>query len=205
MKAPCFFSNALFFRLLAVASLVVGCSLPVMAAQGSGGTVQSAGKEKTRPVVEECKRCHDVAMYQRELKSSAHALDKDKKEISCEQCHHFHFNPLTSYYARDEYYNKKIFPPGAFDRRAMQATARKSMQAEKCQACHKDLYKNVKGEPISEIGKLCHDAFLGKNGETRRTCAGCHINIAHLPPFDRDQPYNAEFAKKLAEKEGETK
>ncbi len=157
-------------------------------------------KPGDRPVVEECKRCHDVAEYQRELKASSHAVDKDKKPISCEQCHHFHFNPLTSYYARDEYYDKKIFPPGTFDRRKMQETARKTMQAEKCQACHKDLYKNAKGEPISEIGKLCHDAYLGKNGETRRTCAGCHINIAHLPPFDRKQPYNAEFAKKLAEK-----
>jgi len=179
--------------------------LVVVVAVMTGPRISQAADMKKpgdRPVVEECKRCHDVAEYERELKASPHAVDKDKKPISCEQCHHSHFNSLTSYYARDEYYDKKIFPPGTFDRRKMQETARKTMQAEKCQACHKDLYKNAKGEPISEIGKLCHDAYLGKNGETRRTCAGCHINIAHLPPFDRKQPYNAEFAKKLAEMEG---
>lgn len=190
MKVPWFFRNAQVTQLVVGFSLVVSFSVSAMAAQ-----------EQARPVVEECMRCHDVKVYQSELKSSPHAFDKDKKEISCEQCHHFHFNSLTSYYARDEYYDKKIFEPGTFDRREMQETARKSMQAEKCQACHKDLFKNTKDEPISEIGRLCHDAFLGKNGETRRTCAGCHINIAHLPPFDREQPYNAAFAKKLIEEQ----
>ncbi len=185
-----------FSSLFAAVLLVTGwCSV------AAAGDKVPAG---TRPIVEECKRCHDVAMYERELKASPHAVDKDNKPITCDQCHHFHFNPLTSYYARDEYYDKKIFPPGAFDRREMQVTARKSMKAEKCQACHKDLYKNVKGEPISEIGRLCHDAFLGKNGETRRTCTGCHLNIAHLPPFDRDRPFNAVFAKKLMENQPES-
>ncbi len=190
MKGAC--RSVIHFSSLLAAMLLVAawCSLAAAADKAPA---------KARPVVEECKRCHDVAMYQRELQASPHALDKDKKPITCDQCHHFHFNPLTSYYARDEYYDKKIFPPGSFDRRKMQATARKSMQAAKCQACHKDLYKNAKGEPISEIGRLCHDAFLGKNGETRRTCAGCHINIAHLPPFDRERPFNAGFAKKLME------
>ncbi len=188
MKVPWFCGKVQIGQLVAGVSLVMCLCVPVLAAQ-----------EQARPVAEECMRCHDVKMYQRELKSSSHAVDKNQKEISCEQCHHFHFNSLTSYYARDEFYDKKIFSPGTFDRRKMQETARKSMQSEKCQACHKDLYKNTKDEPISEIGRLCHDAFLGKNGETRRTCAGCHINIAHLPPFDREQPYNAEFTKKLSE------
>ena len=195
MKVPC--CRVIYFPLLFSTVLFV----TGLCTQAGAADTPST---KNRPVVEECKRCHDVAMYQKELKASPHAVDKDKKEITCDKCHHFHFSPLTSYYARDEYYDKKIFPPGAFDRRKMQVTARKSMKAEKCQACHKDLYKNVKGEPISEIGRLCHDAFLGKNGETRRTCAGCHINIAHLPPFDRERPFNAEFAKKLAE-EGQKK
>jgi len=199
MKVPCFFSNAHLLRLLAVASLVIGCCLPVMAAGDSGQQGQPAVKHPDRPAVEECKRCHDVKMYQFELQNSVHAFDKDKKVISCEQCHNFHFSPLTSYYARDEYYDKKIFEPGSFDRRKMQANARKAIQAEKCQACHKDLFKNTKGEPISEIGRLSHDAFLGKNGETRRTCAGCHINIAHLPEFDRYLQVNAEFAQKIME------
>jgi len=199
MKVPCFFSNANVLRLLAVTSLVLGCCLPVMAAQGSDEKALPAVDEKARPIVEECKRCHDVKMYQFELKNSVHAFDKDKKEITCDQCHHFHYSPLTSYYARDEYYDKKIFEPGTFDRRKIQANARNSIKAEKCQACHKDLYKNTKDEPISEIGRLSHDAFLGKNGETRRTCAGCHINTAHLPEFDRYLQVNAEFAKKIKE------
>ncbi len=197
MKVPCLFSNAYLLRLLAAAALVVGCSLPVMAAEGVEQNDPSVSVKPARPAVEECMRCHDVKTYQFELKNSVHAFDKDKKEISCEQCHHFHFSPLTSYYARDEYYDKKIFEPGAFDRRKIQANARNSIEAEKCQACHKDLYKNSKDEPISEIGRLCHDAFLGKNGETKQTCAGCHINIAHLPEFDRNLSVNAEFAQKI--------
>jgi len=152
-----------------------------------------------RPPVEECMRCHDVKQYQHELKNSVHAFDKDKKVISCEQCHVFHFSPLTSYYARDAYYDKKIFEPGTFDRRRMQGNARQTDLTAKCQECHKDLSKNVKGEAISMIGGLAHDAFLGKNGTTRKTCAGCHINIAHLPVFDMDLTINAEFTKKLAE------
>jgi len=64
-----------------------------------------------RPPVEECMRCHDVKQYQYELKNSVHAFDKDKKIINCEQCHVFHFSPLTSYYARDEYYDKKYLNP----------------------------------------------------------------------------------------------
>lgn len=199
MKIPCCFSRANCFRLLVVASLAVGWGMPVMAAQGFDGQELPIVDETNRPIVEECKRCHDVKMYRFELKNSPHAFDKDKKEITCDQCHHFHYNPLTSYYARDEYYDKKIFEPGTFDRRKIQANARKSIKAEKCQACHKDLYKNTKGEPISEIGRLSHDAFLGKNGETRRTCAGCHINTAHLPEFDRYLQVNAEFAKRIME------
>ncbi len=161
-----------------------------------GGNASAAD----RPPVEECMRCHEVKQYQHELKNSVHAFDKDKKEISCEQCHIFHFNPLTSYYARDEYYDKKIFAEGTFDRRRMQSNARQTDLTAKCQECHKDLTKNAKGDgAVSQIGALAHDAFLGKNGTTRKTCAGCHINIAHLPVFDKDLTINAEFAKKLAE------
>ena len=152
-----------------------------------------------RPTVEECMRCHDVKQYQYELKNSVHAFDKDKKIINCEQCHVFHYSPLTSYYARDEYYDKKIFEPGTFDRRRMQGNARLTDLTVKCQECHKDLTKDAKGEPISMIGGLAHDAFLGKNGTTRKTCQGCHINMGHLPDFDQDLMINAEFTKKLAD------
>ena len=153
-----------------------------------------------RPPVEECMRCHDVKQYQHELKFSSHAFDKDKKVISCEQCHVFHFSPLTSYYARDEYYDKKIFEPGTFDRAKMQKNARLTDITAKCQECHKDLTKNAKGDgPVSQLGGLAHDAFLGKNGTTRKTCSGCHVNIGHLPEFDMDLMIKAEFAKKLSE------
>jgi len=175
-------------KLVAMAA-ALGCVLV------SGGIASAAD----RPAVEECMRCHDVKQYQYELKNSVHAFDKDKKEISCEQCHVFHFSPLTSYYARDEYYDKKIFDPGSFDRRKMQANARLTDLTAKCQECHKDLTKNVKGEAISQIGGLAHDAFLGKNGTTRKTCQGCHVNMGHLPEFDKDLMTNAEFAKRLAE------
>ena len=165
-----------------------------------GFSLGSTASAADRPPVEECMRCHDVKQYQYELKNSVHAFDKDKKEISCEQCHVFHFSPLTSYYARDSYYDKKIFEPGAFDRRKMQGNARQTDLTAKCQECHKDLTKNAKGDgPVSQLGGLAHDAFLGKNGTTRKTCAGCHINIAHLPVFDMDLTINAEFVKKLAE------
>lgn len=203
MKVPCYFSKATSLCLFAVAFIAICRCAPAVAAQDSEDSGPAAVEGEKRPVVEECKRCHDVKMYQFELKNSVHAVDRNKKEISCDQCHHFHYNPLTSYYARDEYYDKKIFEPGTFDRRKMQATARKSIKAEKCQACHKDLYKNTKDEPISEIGRLSHDAFLGKNGETRRTCAGCHINMAHLPEFDRYLEVNAEFAERIRKNQPE--
>ena len=175
---------------------VAGIAVSFGLVMALGSTVSAAD----RPPVEECMRCHDVKQYQYELKNSVHAFDKDKKEISCEQCHVFHFSPLTSYYARDKYYDKKIFDEGTFDRRRMQANARQTDLTAKCQECHKDLTKNAKGDAaVSQIGGLAHDAFLGKNGTTRKTCAGCHINIAHLPVFDMDLTINAAFAKKLAE------
>ncbi len=179
--------------LLKIAKAAAGIGLVVLS-----GTVSA----QERPVVEECLRCHDVKQYQYELKHSAHAFDKEKKEISCEQCHIFHYSPLTSYYARDKYYDKKIFEPGTFNRRKMQGNARHTDLTEKCMVCHSDLRKNTEGGPISMIGGLAHDAFLGKNGSTRKTCQGCHINMAHLPDFDRDLTINAEFAKKLAEASG---
>jgi len=152
-----------------------------------------------RPAVEECMRCHDVKTYQYEKKHSSHAFDTNNKEITCGQCHDFHFNPVTAYYAREKYFENKIFKPEDFDRKRMQQNVKKTVPAKKCQVCHEDLSKNVKGDPISEVGQLCHDAFEGKNGTTNRSCAGCHINMAHLPDFDRHLTVNTDFAMKLAE------
>ena len=46
-----------------------------------------------------------------------------------------------------------------------------------------------------------HDNYLDKNGSSRSGCAGCHRNIAHLPPEDRHYDANAAFASKLTFKE----
>jgi len=159
--------------------------------------ILSVAAAADRPVAEECMRCHDVKRYQYEISYSSHAKDKNGRPITCDQCHEPHFNPVTSYYARDEYYDKKIFQPGDFDRKSMQKNVQNSVPAKKCQVCHMDLAKDTEGKQISEIGQLCHDAFEGKNGSTGKNCAGCHGNIAHLPEFDRDLTKNAEFAKKL--------
>ena len=87
--------------------------------------------------------------------------------------------------------------PNRFDRRRLQKVARRFLPDENCRACHEDLLKDIKGEKISEIGRLCHEAYLGQNGNTKRGCAGCHFNLAHLPDFDRRHAFNARFAKNL--------
>jgi hypothetical protein len=71
---------------------------------------------------EECKKCHDVATYEKELKHSSHAFDKDKKIIKCDQCHALHFDPMDRYAGRDIY--DKIFNPEELNRRKMQKRAR---------------------------------------------------------------------------------
>ncbi|MDR2056057.1 MAG: cytochrome C, partial [Desulfovibrio sp.] len=65
-----------------------------------------------------------------------------------------------------------------------------------------DLYKDAKGEKgISEIGGISHDAYLGKNGQAKSNCAGCHANTAHLPEFDRRLDVNRDFAGRIRNKE----
>ena len=188
------------FRKLALASGIAAFALSCSISWAA----EKAGAGKTS-ILDECKRCHDVEAYVSELKASTHAFDKDKKPIQCDQCHTLHYDPITSYYARSEYADKKIFKPEDFNRRSLQENARGAIPPEKCQACHKDLYKNVKGEPISQLGDLCHEAFLGQTGSPHRNCAGCHMNIAHLPEFDKRYTFNADFAKRLAEQEGQKK
>lgn len=64
------------------------------------------------------------------------------------------------------------------------------------------MYKDAKGEkPVSEIGKLAHEAYLGKNGQAKSNCAGCHINMAHLPDFDRRLHVNKKFVERMDKKE----
>lgn len=136
------------------------------------------------------------------MEKSSHALTKDKQPMECRDCH-------IPYKFGGRYLFVKIVlgtrdviahhfgDPENLDRRQMQITARRYIPDENCLKCHEDLMKNVKDEELSEVGRLSHDAYLGKNGQTRRGCAGCHFNMAHLPEYDRRYPFNAKFAKNL--------
>ncbi|MBM4287596.1 MAG: cytochrome C [Deltaproteobacteria bacterium] len=151
---------------------------------------------------EYCLSCHYLQTHQNELEKSSHALDKDKKPIQCAQCH---IPPTVGpkYLAVKSFLGMKdliihyLGDPERMNRRNMQEVARRFIMDENCLACHEDLNKDVKGQPLSEIGKLCHDAYLGKNGTTKHGCAGCHQNLAHLPEFDRRYLVNAKFAERL--------
>jgi len=157
--------------------------------------------EKTSST-EFCLSCHEMDRYSFELKRSAHAVDKDKHPIECRQCH----LPLSvgpGYAAAKSYMGLKDLAVHYFgdtrdmDRLKLQMAARRFVRDENCLACHKDLSLNVKGQPVSPEGKKAHDAWLEKDGVGRRTCVGCHANMAHLPAFDRHYEVNAKFAAKL--------
>ncbi len=98
--------------------------------------------------------------------------------------------------AKDLWVNK-FGDPAKLNRRELQVTARRYIQDGNCRFCHQDLFKTTKDEKISEIGRLSHEAYLGKNGNTRNGCAGCHFNMAHLPDFDRRYKFNAQFAQNI--------
>ncbi len=155
-----------------------------------------------------CMSCHEMKSRLDELKKSSHAVDKNKQPIQCAQCH----IPLSvgprylvvkTVVGLNDLFVHYFGDPENLDRRALQVSARRFVMDENCLACHSDLYKDAKGEkPISAIGRLCHDAYLGKNGNTSRGCAGCHFNLAHLPDFDRRYFFNAEFVKRYPGKKG---
>lgn len=149
-----------------------------------------------------CMSCHEMKIYKDELKKSSHAMTKDKLPIQCKDCHIpnsfsgkfvvvktvLGFRDTVVHYLGD---------PENLNRREMQDFARRFVPDENCLACHQDLMKDTEDKELSEIGRLSHEAYLGKNGQTRRGCAGCHFNMAHLPDFDRRYSFNAEFAKNL--------
>lgn len=186
--------------------LKIGLAIAVVIVLFAGMALSMARTSTT----EYCTSCHEMKSYLDELKQSSHRVDKDKKPIDCAQCHVppgigpkylvvktvVGLNDLVVHYFGD---------PENLDRRAMQISARVYVDDANCLACHQDLYKDSKGEkPISLLGQLCHDNYLGKNNTigTKRNCAGCHQNMAHLPDFDRRYWVNAEFAKRLALKMG---
>ncbi len=149
-----------------------------------------------------CMSCHEMKNYKDELEKSSHAVDKDKKPIQCKHCHipdeltHKYLATKLLFGIKDMAVHY-LGDPENLDRRQMQNFARRFIPDENCLGCHQDLYKDAKDKKISEIGRLAHDAYSGKNGNTKRNCAGCHFNMAHLPEFDRRFAFNAEFAKKL--------
>lgn len=175
--------------------LTVGCAVAVVAAS-------AVAFEKTS-TNEFCVSCHEMEQHQAELKLSSHAVDKDKNPIECRQCHMpAEFGPryvaLKSYLGVKDLLVHYFGDPDDFYRRELQESARRFIPDDSCRKCHEDLMKNTKGEPISREGKLSHEAYLGKNGQTKQGCANCHQNLAHLPKFDRRYKQNAKFAAKLA-------
>jgi cytochrome c-type protein NapC len=176
----------LFISAGAVAILVFLISIPIM--------------ERTSRT-EYCVSCHELKSHKTELEKSSHAVDKDKKPIQCRQCHipngfGLKYLIVKTMGVKDLWVHK-FGDPENLNRRELQVAARRYIQDDNCRACHQDLLKTTKDEKISEIGRLAHEAYLGKNGNTRNGCAGCHPNMAHLPVFDRRYPFNAEFAKNL--------
>ena len=162
---------------------------------------------------EYCVSCHEMKRYQDELKASPHAKDAEKKDIGCSQCHippsGLRYLSIKLVFGAKDLYAHYFGTPNDLDRLKLQQFTRRFIPDENCIACHKDLMKNVKNEPISAIGKRAHEAYLDKNGEksgnTRSNCVGCHQNMAHLPKFDRRYEVNAKFAAKLDAQEETSK
>lgn len=192
MRAP--WRKALYPAVLA--ALAAALSLP-------GGEASGFDTSSTQY----CVSCHEMKRHQLELKASSHVKDAEKKEIACEQCHipptGLRFVSIKLVFGIKDIYAHYFGEPEDLDRLRLQNFTRRFVPDENCLACHKDLTKNVKNEPISEIGKQAHEAYLGKNGVTRSNCVGCHQNMAHLPRFDQRYEFNAKFAARLAAMEGE--
>ncbi|WP_243310029.1 cytochrome c3 family protein [Fundidesulfovibrio agrisoli] len=160
-----------------------------------------------------CVSCHEMKRHQQELQVSSHVKDAEKKEISCSQCHipptGLRWASIKLVFGIKDIYAHYFGNPEDLDRLKLQQFTRRFVPDENCLACHKDLNKNVKNEPISEIGKQAHDAYQAlnaeKSGNTRSNCVGCHQNMAHLPEFDSRYAVNAKFAARLAALEEEKK
>lgn len=154
-----------------------------------------------------CQTCHEMNVHQQELALSPHAKDADGNPIGCAQCHlprgigPRYFAVKTYSGVKDVYVHFNEAPVN-LDRRELQPVARRFIDDASCMKCHDDLYKDAKNKgPISALGRIAHDSYNGLNGKTYRNCAACHVNIAHLPVFDRRLHVNKDFAEKLAAQE----
>jgi nitrate/TMAO reductase-like tetraheme cytochrome c subunit len=154
-----------------------------------------------------CLSCHEMKPYADELRASSHARNKDGVDIGCSQCHvpqgiGPRFLAVKAYSGTKDVLVHLWAKPESLNRAHTQEVARRFVDDANCLACHQDLSKNAKGDaPVSEYGQLAHDAYLGKNGTTKRNCAGCHVNLAHLPEFDQKLQKNAAFASRLRHEE----
>ncbi|MCL2789350.1 MAG: NapC/NirT family cytochrome c [Desulfobulbus sp.] len=154
-----------------------------------------------------CMSCHEMRPYLQEQRLSPHARDKNGNEISCSQCHipqgmGPRFLAIKMYSGIKDVVVHLWAKPDRVNRVHAQGTARRFVDDANCLACHEDLYKSARNDaPVSEYGRLAHDAYLGRNGNTKRNCVGCHINLAHLPEFDRRLQVNAAFASRLQQEE----
>lgn len=152
-----------------------------------------------------CLSCHEMRRYQAELEMSPHARDADGNPIGCSRCHIPNSNVARMLAAKTWMGLKDIWVHNAaagepLNRAEMQPIARRFTDDANCRSCHADLTRNAAATgPISAEGRLSHANYLGENGQSRNGCAGCHINIAHLPHFDARIPANAKFAAKLKE------
>lgn len=154
-----------------------------------------------------CLSCHEMESYKDELAFSTHAVDEDGKGIECNQCHlprgiGPRYLAVKTYSGIKDIYVHFIQQPEELDRKNLQTVARRFVDDASCLKCHEDLYVNAKGDgPISDIGRVSHDAYNGKDGVSYRNCVACHVNIAHLPKFDRRLDINQEFAERFDRRE----
>ena len=192
--------NRMFFRSMKVWIAATVLVVLVLAGTAIGVHVPSSTSF--------CLSCHEMRVHQQELALSPHAQDARGNAIECVQCHIPSTNIVRMLSAKTWLGTKDLWVHATtggsvtLNRREIQPEARRFMDDANCRACHEDLYRNAKNDgAISEYGRLAHDNYLDKNGSSRSGCAGCHRNIAHLPPEDRHYDANAAFASKLTFKE----
>ena len=176
--------NRMFFRSMKVWIAATVLVVLVLAGTAIGVHVTSSTSF--------CLSCHEMRVHQQELALSPHAQDARGNAIECVQCHIPSTNIVRMLSAKTWLGTKDLWVHATtggsvtLNRREIQPEARRFMDDANCRACHEDLYRNAKNDgAISEYGRLAHDNYLDKNGSSRSGCAGCHRNIAHLPPEDR--------------------
>lgn len=178
---------------------IIGCVIFVACAALAGGGVAYTSS------TDFCLSCHEMRVYQEEMRFSSHAKDAQGQAIGCRQCHIPSGNIARMLGAKAwlgirDVWVHSVDGGDDLNRAAMQPVARRFTDDANCRACHQNLTKNAKNDgPVSEEGRLAHENYEGKNGQSRSGCVGCHRNLAHLPVFDERIPANHTFAQKIKE------